>query len=76
MTLGDAIRSYREDNEMSMDAFANKSGISKSYISLLEKNQHPNTGKPIIPTIKTYKLAAQAMNIDFDELIRMIMLQI
>ena len=72
MTLGDAIRSYREDNEMSMDAFANKSGISKSYISLLEKNQHPNTGKPIIPTIKTYKLAAQAMNIDFDELIRMI----
>lgn len=72
MTLGDAIRSYRENNEMSMDAFANKSGISKSYISLLEKNQHPNTGKPIIPTIKTYKLAAQAMNIDFDELIRMI----
>lgn len=72
MTLGDAIRTYREDNEMSMDAFANKSGISKSYISLLEKNQHPKTGKPIIPTIKTYKLAAQAMNIDFDELIRMI----
>lgn len=72
MTLGDAIRAYREEHGMSMDTFADRSGISKSYISLLEKNQHPNTGKPIIPTIKTYKLAAQAMNIDFDELIRMI----
>lgn len=72
MTLGDAIRAYREEHGMSMDVFADRSGISKSYISLLEKNQHPKTGKPIIPTIKTYLCAAQAMNIDFDTLIRMI----
>ena len=72
MTLGDAIRAYREEHGMSMDTFADRSGISKSYISLLEKNQHPKTGKPIIPTLKTYLCAARAMNIDFDELIRMI----
>lgn len=72
MTLGDIIKSYREEHQLSMDAFARLSGISKAYISLLEKNKHPKTGKQITPSIRFIKQAALAMNIDFDELFSMI----
>ena len=47
MTLGDIIKRYRNDHALSMDAFSERSGISKAYISLLEKNRHPKTGKPM-----------------------------
>ena len=68
MTLGDIIKKYRVENGMSMDIFAEKSGISKSYISLLEKNRHPKTGNAIAPSVAIIQQAAKAMNIDFDEL--------
>ena len=55
-----------------MDAFADKSGISKAYISILEKNQHPKTGKPIAPSIQSIKQAADGMGMDFNVLIGMI----
>ena len=45
MTLGNIIKEYRISHEMSMDAFSEKSGISKAYISLLEKNKHPKTDR-------------------------------
>ena len=53
---------------MSMDAFSAKSGISKSYISLLEKNSHPKTGKKIAPSIQCIKQAADGMGVDFNDL--------
>lgn len=72
MTLGDVIKKYRKDNDLSMDKFSDRSGISKAYISLLEKNKHPKTGKPITPSIQCIKQAANGMNLDFDELFNMI----
>lgn len=68
MTLGDVINAYRTENDLSMDAFSEKSGISKAYISLLEKNKHPKTGKPIAPSIQCIKQAATGMNMDFNSL--------
>lgn len=68
MTLGEVIKNYRTKNNLSMDSFSDKSGISKSYISLLEKNRHPKTGKPISPSIQCIKQVADAMNMDFDVL--------
>ena len=41
MTLGDIIKRYRNDHALSMDAFSERSGISKAYISLLEKRDIP-----------------------------------
>lgn len=32
MTLGDIIYNYRTEHKMSMDAFADRSGMSKAYI--------------------------------------------
>lgn len=72
MTLGDIIKDYRKSHSMSMDLFAEKSGISKAYISLLEKNRHPKTGKPIAPSIQCIKQAAEGMNMDFNVLFGMI----
>lgn len=68
MTLGDIIREYRHTHKMSMDAFSKKSGISKAYISLLEKNRRPQTGKPIAPSIQCIKQAADGMDMDFNVL--------
>lgn len=68
MTLGDIIKSYRAEHGLSMDAFSDKSGISKAYISLLERNRHPKTGKEIAPSIQSIKQAAQGMGMSFDDL--------
>lgn len=68
MTLGEIIKEYRTIHKMSMDTFSDRSGISKSYISLLEKNQHPITGKQIAPSIQCIKQAADGMRMDFNDL--------
>ncbi len=72
MTLGEIIKKYRKEHGLSMDAFSKRSGISKSYISILEKNQHPKTGKPITPSVDSIKQAAIGMNMNFDELFSLI----
>lgn len=70
--MGDIIKVYRSANGFSMDAFSERSGISKAYISLLEKNRHPKTGKAIAPSIQCIKQAADGMNMDFNVLFSMI----
>lgn len=72
MTLGDIIKKYREEHDMSMDAFATKSGLSKAYISILEKNQHPKTGKPVIPSVTSMQSAANGMNMDVNDLFSLV----
>lgn len=72
MTLGEFIKEYRTEHDMSMDRFSEISGISKSYISLLEKNKHPKTGKPIAPSIKCIRQVAECVHIDFNVLFSML----
>lgn len=69
MTLGDIIKQYRHEKNLSMDAFAERSGISKSYISMLEKNENPRTKLPITPTTKTLESVSFAMGITVLELL-------
>ena len=72
MNLGEIIKKYRDDNKLSMDKFAKMSGVSKAYISVLEKNKRPKTGKPVTPSVSIVKNIAKAMNISFDELFNML----
>lgn len=72
MTLGDIIKTYRQEHSLSMADFAKLSGMSKSYISLLEKDKNPSTGKRISPSIKSIQQAAIAMNMPFDALFEMV----
>lgn len=65
MTLGDYIQNYRKTHEMSMAEFAKLSGISKAYVSILEKNKQPATGKPVEPTVQTIRMVSEATGVDF-----------
>lgn len=70
MLLGDIIKQYREEHEMSLQDFANLIGTSRSYIHMLEKNVNPTTNKPISPSIETLKSLAKAMNMDLEFLLK------
>lgn len=70
MLLGDIIKKYREEHQMSLQDFADLIGTSRSYIHMLEKNINPSTNKPISPSIETLKLLARAMNMDLDFLLK------
>ena len=72
MKLGEILRFYRATHSMSMDEFSKRSGISKSYISLLEKDKHPKTGEPITPSVTIINQAATAMGLSFDDLFKML----
>ena len=69
MTLGDVIYRYRTDHNMSMDRFSEVSGISKGYISMLEKNRTARGDKPS-PSYEMYKSVAKAIGLSVDDLIR------
>ena len=58
MRLGEFISKYRaEHNNMSMQEFADRSGISKGYISMLERGVN-SRNESINPTIGAYKKIA------------------
>lgn len=71
MKVGDAIKQFRDARGLSMDAFAKLSGLSKAYISLLEKGVN-NQGEKLVPSITTLRKAAKAMGADVNDLIGML----
>lgn len=70
MHLGEIVSKYRLDNKMTMDEFAKKSGLSKGYISMLEKNENPKTKKEIVPTLETINQVAEVIGVDLDILLK------
>ena len=68
MTLGEFIKAYREKNELSQRQFADKSGVSNGYISMLEKNENPKTGQPLSPSMPVLKKIASAMGMTVNDL--------
>lgn len=67
MKIGDIIKQYRKEHGYSMDVFSEKSGLSKSYISMLEANKD-SRGNEIAPSVETIAKVAEGMNISFEEL--------
>lgn len=72
MFLGDLIKQYRTINKMSLRDFASKCGLSHTYISALEKNIDPRTGKPIAPTLDTVKYVAKGMNTSIEDILKVL----
>ena len=68
MTIGELIKDFRTRYNVTMDDFAQMSGLSKGYISMLEKNENPRTKLPIMPTTKTLEAVAKAFGISVSEL--------
>ena len=69
MKLKDLIRRYRRANSLTMQDLADRSGLSKGYISMLEKGENPSTGEPIVPTLPTLKKLASALDMELDHLL-------
>ncbi|WP_269477795.1 helix-turn-helix domain-containing protein [Hominibacterium faecale] len=69
MYLGELIRQYREKENVSLREFAEKTGLSVSYISQLERNQNPKTGRVIVPSAETFLKVSYALGISINDLI-------
>lgn len=72
MLLGDIIKQYRSEHNLSMQNFADLIHSSKSYVSMLEKNLNPSTNKPINPSLETLKVISEAMHMDINDLLKML----
>ena len=72
MILGDLIKAYRTETGMSMEQFAQRCGLSKAYVSILERNHNPVNGKPVVPSLETIKAVSTAIGRDFNDVIAML----
>lgn len=63
MTLGEYIRKLRLASGLSLRAVASASGISPTYLSLIE------LGKTKVPTTDRLEKIAKAIDVDSDELV-------
>lgn len=68
MYLGELINSYRKQNKITLQEFADKCELSKGYIAMLEKNYNPKTKTKIIPSLSTFAKVSRAMGLTLDEL--------
>ena len=72
MTLGDLIRTYREQHNLSMDEFAKRAQLTRPYVWMLEKNKNTKNNKPIIPSVTTLKKVASAVNMTLGALLEIL----
>ena len=70
MTMGEIIKKYRAEHDMSYDEFAKRCGFSKSYVYALEKNEHPKTKEPIVPSLSIISRISTGTSIPIAELCR------
>lgn len=68
MTLGEYIKRYRKEHDLSQRQFAAQCGLSNGYISMLERGENPKTHKPIKPTLEKLNAVARAMGTTFNDL--------
>jgi transcriptional regulator with XRE-family HTH domain len=69
VTLGDFIKKYRLENNLTQDDFARIANISRGYVSQLESGINPKTGKPAEPGLVTLNSIAAAMRMTIDEVL-------
>jgi transcriptional regulator with XRE-family HTH domain len=66
--LGNLLRKLR-DHESLRDV-SNRSGISHTYLGIIEKGIDQRSGNPVKPTPETLKTLAKAYNYPYEELMR------
>lgn len=71
MKLSELIKKYREENGLSLRAFAKRSGVTQTTIANIEREQN-NHGNPFVPTIETLVGIATAMGMSLNDLLHMI----
>lgn len=71
MTIGEYIKKYREEHELSGRAFASQVGISPQYVVNLERGVN-NDGKPCTPTVRMLAKIAKGTGRSEAELLTML----
>ena len=72
MKLSEIIIDHRKRMNISQREFSRQCDLSNSYISFLENEKNPKTGKPLVPTIEQYKKIARGMGITVQRLFEML----
>lgn len=75
MKLSEIIKQFRDENHLTMQEFADRCGLSKGYISMLEKGQHPQSNRPLAPSLETFKKLCAGMGITVQSLFRVLDVQ-
>lgn len=68
MKLSELIIDYRRRMNISQREFSRKCDLSNTYISFLEKEKNPKTGRPMIPTLEQYQKIATGMGLTVQQL--------
>ena len=68
MKLSTILIEYRERMQISQRELARRCDLSNSYISFIENEFNPRTGKPIIPTLEQYQKLANGMGLSVQQL--------
>ena len=68
MKLSAIITDYRNQAKISQREFARRCGLSNSYISFIENEYNPRTGKPITPTLEQYQKIAAGLGLSVHQL--------
>ena len=71
MKLSEIIKEYRESHDLSQRQLGAQCGLSTGYISLIEKEINPQTGKPMVPSLPVMNKLAIGMGLTLDELLSM-----
>ena len=72
MLLGDIIKKYRSEHNLSQRDFAKKCDLSHTYIAALEKKFDSRSGKKIAPTVDSVKSISKALNMPLQDLLNVL----
>lgn len=72
MLLGDIIKQYRSEHNLSQRDFGKKCELSHTYIAALEKKVDTRSGKTITPTVDAVKNISKGLGIPLQELLNIL----
>jgi len=72
MKLSAIITNYRNRLQISQREFARRCGLSNSYISFIENEVNPKTGRPMVPTLEQYQKIASGMDLTVHQLFELL----
>ena len=72
MKLSELIIDYRKKMNISQREFSRKCDLSNTYISFIENEKNPKTGRPLVPNLEQYKKLADGMDISVQRLFELL----
>jgi len=72
MKLSAIVSDFRHRLQISQREFARRCGLSNSYISFIENELNPRTGRPLVPTLEQYQKLASGMDMTVHQLFELL----